>query len=210
MRISERKRFLWQGLCLLPQGTTRSLGTQDCHRGGYTQRAEMHRAASAVGQGKPASGSSTGQHNRAGGGVCEQGGGTKGCPAWNQGSQVLTSTFVEHNDFSRPGIRVIPTLRSMQHLGSPASESGVGGRKKYFWDWVQLYQLIAGEGSTWRPGCSVQASCVPAKLAINYWCCHANQVLLRPICLFHLCEPALSHAFAFRSAATAEITVGST
>lgn len=60
---------------------------------------------------------------------------------------------------------------------SRASGSGVRGRKKRFWDWVQLYRLTAGDGSAWRPSCTVQA-CVPAELAIDYCCCHADQMLL--------------------------------
>lgn len=63
--------------------------------------------------------------------------------------------------------------------------------------WVQLYWLIAREGSARQLFCS---GLHPLKLAFNYCCCHSDQVLLCLYLLIPLCVPALNPAFAFRSA----------
>lgn len=98
MRISESKCFLWHGLCLLPQGTTRSLGKRDCRYccRGDMRRAEVHRAAAAVGQDKPASGTSTDRHNwRA----------PRAALPGSRAARSLPPHLQKHGDSSRPGIR---------------------------------------------------------------------------------------------------------
>lgn len=63
--------------------------------------------------------------------------------------------------------------------------------------WVQLYWLIAREGSARQLFCS---GLHPLKLSFNYCCCHSDQVLLCLYLLIPLCVPALNLAFTFRSA----------
>lgn len=154
MRISESKSFLWHRLCLLPQGTTRQMGLSLLLQRGHVE-----------GGGAP----------------------------WGRASQpwatAPTSTTATRAARSSP-----PSLQKhgdSSRLGTgeefpPSRESRTQecllvrvakGKEKCFCDWVQLYQLFAGAGLAWRPGCSVQA-CVPAKLAINYRFCHADPMLL--------------------------------
>lgn len=85
---------------------------------------------------------------------------------------------------------------SKQDLGLPSKSAKQGLSEGLLW-WVQLYWLIAREGSARQLFCS---GLHPLKLSFNYCCCHSDQVLLCLYLLIPLCVPALNLAFTFRSA----------
>lgn len=177
MRISESKYFSWHGLCLLLQGITRSLGGRD-----------MQRVEVATGQARMASGSSSDQHNR------------RALRAATSRARAARRTSPSHlpkpSGTSRPGKREkFPPCRASRSWDFPLVRME-SEEEKLLLSLSSAIWPTAGEGSAWRPGCSLQA-CIPAKLAINLCCWHANQVLLWCLYLFRLCVPALDPAFAF-------------
>ena len=99
--------------------------------------------------------------------------------------------------------RGIPTLQSKQDLGSPASESGMGGRKSAFkTEFSYIRPLLEraqleGQAVLFRPA-FLQIWPLITAAAMQTRCCYGC------ICFFHLCVPALNPAFAFRSAVTTQ------
>lgn len=173
MRISESKCFSWHGLCLPLQGITRSLGGRD-----------MQRVEVPTGQARMASGTSSDQHNRR---ALRAEPGQPGplLHICKSTATLLGQEKGRNRSWDLPLVRVESEEEKMLLSLSSA-----------IWP-------IAGEGSAWRPGCSLQAR-IPAKLAINLCCWHANQVLLWCLYLFRLCVPALDPAFAFSPTVSAE------
>lgn len=85
------------------------------------------------------------------------------------------SHLQKHSDTSRPGKREkFPPCRARRSWDLPFVRVGSEEEKELL---SSVTWPIAGEGSAWRSGWSLQP-CVPAKLAINLCCWHANHVLL--------------------------------
>lgn len=131
-------------------------------------------------------------------------GGGEGCPAWNQGSQVLASTFGKAWwPFQGENKKGIPTLQSKQDLGLPDSESGTGGRNNAFAiEFSYIRSLLErawfeGQAALSRP-VFLQSWPLITAAAMQTGCLYGC------ICLFHSCVPALNPAFACRSAVTAQ------
>lgn len=190
MRISERKRFSRHRLCLLPQGTPRSLGKRDCRCccGGDGESGGTL-LCSCRGAGRAGLGH---QHPPA------QLAGTEGCPAWSSRPHLQ-----KHGDFQAGNKRGISTLQSKRELGSAASESGARGRKNTFgieFSYISsLLEMARMEGQAvlFRPAFLRSRPLITAAAMQTRCCCGC-------ICLFHSCVPALNPAVACRAAVTAQ------
>lgn len=176
MRISWSECLAWHGLWLLPQGTGRSLGRGDlllC-RGDMGRMEVPHTTA-----GRPQAPALTGARAARSQPLHLQ----KHSGSFRLGTREDFLSFQE---------RIFPS-RIWDCLLVRAKQ---GLSEGLLW-WVQLYWLIAREGSARQLFCS---GLHPLKLSFNYCCCHSDQVLLCLYLLIPLCVPALNLAFTFRSA----------
>lgn len=197
MRISESKRFLWHGLCLLPQGTMRSLGKRDCCccHGRDMRRVELLHTTAAVGQGKPASSTSTNWHNS---------GVARAAPPGTRAARSSPPHLQRHSDSFRLGIREeFPPSRASRTWNHLLARVGWGGRKNafeiefsYTSSLLERAQL-EGQADVFRPAFLQNWPLITAA-AMQTGCCYGC------ICLLHSYVPALNPAFAFRSAVTAQ------
>lgn len=115
---------------------------------------------------------------------------------WSQGSQIPASASAKAQWLFQAGNKRGFPLFPSRIWDCLLVRAKQGLSEGLLW-WVQLYWLIAREGSARQLFCSVLH---PLKLAFNYCCCHSDQVLLCLYLLIALCVPALNPAFAFRSA----------